>query len=157
MSQNTDGQICFGILLEEGTELPWDEDDECGYGDVEEWWMELNGYTPPFEIWEKNSAEYLSDITSEMRDQYYEHRRQWKKANPVPVELVNYCSSDYSMYILALPETCINANRGYPLPFEPNDLVVSSERAIELVRFCGKYDIDIGEEYPRWWLSSYWG
>ena len=158
MSQSTDGHICFGILLEEGAgPFPWDEDDEYGYGDIEEWWRKINGYKPPFEIWEEHVAEYLPGVTLEMKDEYYNHRRDWKKVNPVPVELVNYCSCDYPMYIIALSETCKNANRGYPEAFEPNDLVVSAERAMELINFCKKYGIDMGEEYPRWWLSSYWG
>lgn len=158
MGQSTDGQICFGIMIDEGAEpFPWDEDDEDGYGDIDEWWMKINGYTPPFEIWEENSAEYLPGVTEEMRDEYYTHRREWKKANPLPVELVHHCSGDYPMYIIALPETYKNASRGYPEPLELTDFEVSAERAMELVHFCEKYGIDIGEEYPRWWLSSYWG
>lgn len=154
MSTSTDGQICFGILIEEGGDLPWEDDEYGGY--PEDWWEEINGYQKPFEIYDEKGGR-LPNITENMVDEYYAHNRQWHKDNPLPFELVNYCSCDYPMYILTLPETRMNANRGYPEPFEPNDLVVSAERAMELVHFCEKYGIDIGEEYPRWWLSSYWG
>ena len=49
MGVSTDGQICFGIMFDEGFEFPWNggEDDQ----DLESWWMEeVCGYKPPFEL-----------------------------------------------------------------------------------------------------------
>ena len=43
MGVSTDGIIAFGIVLDEGQELPWD--DEPGDGDFEDWWRKVNGWT----------------------------------------------------------------------------------------------------------------
>lgn len=37
MSVSTDGQICYGILLDEDAELPW-KTEGYGYG-IENWWI----------------------------------------------------------------------------------------------------------------------
>ena len=104
MSQSTDGQICFGIAFPEGFEFPWGDDSE-------KWWRTINGYKPPFKLYTDDNEDYLDELGNVTRerpekriDAYYEAQRRWDAKHPFPVLLVNYCSGDYPMWILAVPE-----------------------------------------------------
>jgi len=158
MGVSTDGQICYGILLDEEVELPWGDDK---YDDgIYDWWVyTVKGYEPPFEMFD-DDGEYIggeSNWTTQQIDHYFEHLWLFRKQNPLPVELVNVCSNDYPIYIIAAPETCVRATRGYPLPFEPSQLDnVSLAQKEELIKFCDDYEIEYDGE-PQWYLSSYWG
>jgi len=47
MGVSTDGQICYGICVDE-IELPWDESYD---GDIESWWtFEVLGFKHSFEL-----------------------------------------------------------------------------------------------------------
>jgi len=52
MGVSTDGQICFGIALDddEATKFPWDTDEHDG--DIEHWWLYEEGYENPFELYD---------------------------------------------------------------------------------------------------------
>lgn len=169
MGVSTDGQICFGIKFEEGHEFPWDG--EQWGGDIEDWWTRgVCGYKNPFEIFDA-SGNYLPHIElikgkyqfdhpkprEEVTNAYYDPLFAFQKSHPVPVKIVNYCSSDYPMYMLAVPETCKENSRGFPEEFDPAALTVTDEQRQALLDFCKTHGIDIGEETPKWWLSSYWG
>lgn len=162
MSISTDGEICFGILTKEEFEFPWDADEYDG--DIEKWWIyKICGHKNPFEIYD-DKGNYL-DGEQPSEDKiftYHKSRREYLKENPLPVELVNYCSADYPMYLLSVPKTSLRCERGYPTVFDPNKLVVSREQIEKLVSFCKKYCS--GGEYdspldfaPKWYLTSYWG
>lgn len=114
MSTSTNGEICYGILFEEGYEFPWND------GEMIEWWED-----------KPNSSSSL------------------------PFELVNYCHAEVPMYILALSNTVITAQRGHPVEIDPAKLVVTQQDHDDLVRFCVDHGLNIGEG-PKWWLSSYW-
>lgn len=88
MSVSTDGQLCYGILCGEDIEFPWD--DQQYDGDIDLWWATICGFL--------YDQEYLDFLTN----------------HPLPVELVNYCSAGYPMYILAVPLSGTSARRGYP-------------------------------------------
>src|SRR5689334_5299643 len=123
MGQSTNGQICFGVSFPEDFEFPWDESHE---GDIEEWWKSLRGFVPLFEMWDaKGNYKDGKEPPKAQKDAYYEHKHKWEKENPVPVELVNTCSCDYPMYIIAVPGTEMTAYRGDPKEFDPSKLVVS--------------------------------
>jgi hypothetical protein len=142
MTTSTDGQICFGVLFEEGYEFPWDEDP--WNGNSEAWWRDVNGYKPPFEMYNAD-GDYLGGVrpSQEKIDAYYAHRREWNKAHaPLPVEEVNVCSGDYPIYILAVPGTVKTAGRGYPVEIGVTDLAVK---------------IDAADAFATWYLSSFWG
>lgn len=158
MGVSTDGQICYGILFEDGYEFPWDED-----GDIEDWWNDIHGmkdWKPTVEIY-NSEGNYLNGIkpSKEAIDAYYDERRAFKESlsiPPLPVEMVNVCSGDYPTYILAVPSSSKSASRGYPQEFDPQLLKVSEDELQALLGFCDKYELEYDGE-PKWYLSSYWG
>ena len=157
MGVSTDGQICYGIRFEDEFQFPWDAEE--WEGDIEAWWVEhVNGYRPPFRLYDEK-GEYLNGVkpSKETLDAYFNPLWEFKKSHPVPVELVNACSGDYPVWILAAKGLTITANRGYPQSFEPSSLVATGKKTVELIEFCEKYDIETGGEEPKWWLSSYYG
>jgi len=88
----------------------------------------------------------------------------WEEKNdsePFPFELVNYCSGDCEMWILAIKGTVITANRGYPESFDPKALTVTDVQIKKLTDFCLEYDLEfiriVNPQYPQWYLCSYWG
>jgi hypothetical protein len=155
MGVSTNGQICFGVKVVGDTDLPWWNGDYDW--DIESWWREVNGYVPPFEIWD-DDGEYVNDKPSdEQFDVYFGARRAWDKEHPLSVYPVNYCSHDYPEWILAVPGTLITANRGYPVVISRESLPLIDEEAYKsLLGFCVTYGIEYEGE-PSWWLSSYWG
>lgn len=181
MGQSTDGQLCYGIAFPEGFEFPWMEEDEDGdiVGDEEDWWLKENGYKPPFELYDKN-GEYAPGIKTkrvmghvEAEDEklvnsYYEHKREFKDQHPFPVEVINYCSGDCPMYILAIKGTFTRNSRGYPEVIDPAALKVTDEQKQVLIDFCKKYLQEKIDEHngdyhddkielePKWLLSSCW-
>ena len=153
MGVSTDGQICFGIAFEDGTEFPWGSDEYDG--DIEGWWIcAVNEYQPPFEIY--SNGEYIGGIKppDERIDEYYRVRLDFEKAHPLPVRLVYHCSGNYPMYILAIPRTVKKAARGYPEEINPSEMVATQDECNLLIEFCKTHDIEA--EAPRWWLSSMW-
>lgn len=155
MSVSTDGQICFGILFEESFEFPWDL--SPWDGEYEDWWRDMNGYEPPFNLYDSR-GNYLDGIepSKDRIHEYYAARREFDKARPFPVELVNVCSCDFPIYILAAPGTFIYAARGYPKELGVTDLAVKTTNVDALYAFCKKYGIET-EASAKWYLSGYWG
>jgi hypothetical protein len=155
MSVSTDGQICFGILFEEDFEFPWSQEEY--FHDIEQWWLEeILQYKPPFKLYEDGG--YIGGIKPQQEkiDEYYEHQNNFEKKNPLPVSLVNYCSRDFPIYILAVPSSVVGCCRGFPTKFKLEDLVVTEEEINKLVQFCKDHNIEY-ESSPQWYLSSYWG
>ena len=156
MGVSTDGIICYGIALEDGCKLPWQ--DEKWDGDEEEWWMyEVCGYKNPFELFDEY-GEWVPGMEreEEKHRQYYDQRREFKKAHPLPIEVVRHCSGEYMMYIIAAPGTVRKAARGYPEEINV-DMFRPDSRGFNLViDFCDEYGIDRNNEEPRWWLCSMW-
>jgi len=159
MGQSTNGQLCYGIVFDEGFEFPWTNFDGDG-GELEDWWIEVaHGYKPPFECFDED-GDYLPGFkTHDPRvDEYFSHRRAFKNAHPLPVVEVNYCSGDYPMYILAVPQSCRSNYRGDPKSIDPAQLVVTADQVNLLLDFCKTHGIELtAEQSPQWWLSSYWG
>ena len=154
MGLSTDGQICFGVLLPD----PDDMDGEYPWGDdLEEWWRGETGYHPPFELFTPE-GDYI-DGKEPSKDRiraYFDARREWDAAHPLPVELVNACSCDYPLWIAAVPGTVRTAGRGRPVTFEPSGLVADPEKTAALVAFLAKY-LPGEHEDPAWHLSSNMG
>jgi hypothetical protein len=152
MGVSTDGQICFGIAFEEGFEFPWGDDDEGN------WWTDqVNGYKPPFSLYD-DKGNFLGGKRppQDQMDRYYDHLREFEAAHPMPVKVVNYCSYDCPMYILAVPSSFMKNSRGFPKDFDPSKLVVSDQEREELLAFCRDHGIEFEGE-PKWYLSSLWG
>jgi hypothetical protein len=154
MGVSTDGILLYGWLFEEDTEFPWDKK-ECR-GDEEQWWHEVNGYKPPFQLFTED-GEYIDgkEPTDKMVTEYFNHQCEWDKANLMPFKVVNYCSDNYPMYAIAVGKV-IEANRGYPVPIKPSELVVDPADAERVKAVLAKHGLELEGE-PRWWLASYWG
>ena len=153
MGTSTDGQICFGYVFDDGYEFPWSEEEESGGGDIETWWRNIRGFSPSQRPdWGNDSQPNRQQVM----DTYFAERNAFDIAHPLPVKLVNYCSHDYPMYILAVPATYREASRGYPEAFTPSDLHVTEEGAAKLKAFIEEFALKPKGE-PQWWLSSYWG
>jgi len=157
MTISTNGQICFGVILDEDNELPWDAEDFDG--DIDYWWtFAVLGLKRSFEMFTPD-GDWIGgkEWPKDKSDQYYQERRDFEENNPkLPVELINYCSDEYPMYILAISETCYGARRGYPEKIIPVDLSVTNEQIAQLFDFCKTYGVKFEGE-PAWYLSSYWG
>lgn len=157
MSVSTDGQICFGVLLDEDAELPWDNEEYDH--DIETWWTyKILGFKHSFELFDERGRWIEPRQSKEVENRYFQELIDFKKSHEeVPYELVNCCSGDYPMYILAIKRTCMTASRGSPEKFNPSELeLVSQEEDADLMEFCKKYEIETTEE-SSWYLSSYWG
>lgn len=154
MGQSTDGEISYGILFDEDFKFPWNKPEF--ENDIAEWWLyAVHQYPRP--TFFNSNGEYLPgyhDDTQEVTE-YYTAKFAFRKANPIPVQLVNYCSSTYPMYILALPNVGHVAHRGYPTVFNPAELVITAEQRQALLDFCQTYSIQ-HENEPQWYLSSCW-
>lgn len=156
MSAATDGQICYGILLEEGVELPWNV--EKHDHDLEDWWRKVNSYVASFQPWtdEGEYAEGWSRGDPRFKE-YYAHQEAWNDAHPVPVTVVNCCSNEYPIWIIADPKSVVVCSRGYPRKLISDQLGESNLIADqELVEFCESHGIPFKSK-PCWYLSSYWG
>ena len=157
MSQSTDGQICYGVLFEEEQEFPWDETHYSGDG-IEEWWREESGFVPTIQIYDER-GEWKDGIKppQEQKDLYYRERKEWDVAHPCPVELVNCCSGEFPIWILAVPGTFMKACRGEPRMFDPMTAFpgVSFEEKTRLFDFCKKYGLS-ADGGVGWFLSSLW-
>ncbi len=153
MGISTDGQLSFGIALEEGIELPWD--DEEGEEDIEYWWIyDVLKFKHSFEAYDDSGNRIVS---VEKVSEYFDEKFKFLKKNPLPIELVYHCSYDSPMFILAVIDKSFNASRGYPKEIKPENLTISQEEISILTNFVEKFNIEIGEEIPKWWLSSIWG
>lgn len=149
MGTSTNGIISFGVVCEEGTEFPWE--------DLEEWWRDENGFKNIHEPYTEE-GEYAEgwSIDDPRFEEYFQHRRQWLKENPVPVALENYCSNNCPMYAIVVPNLGYMCHRGYPEKFDPEKLIVKWEDQYNLIKFLDKYGIEY-ESDPSWILTSYWG
>lgn len=104
-------------------------------------------------------GEYINGVTPESSKirEYFDHRREFDKAHPCPVCLVNAQHIDAPMWILAIPRTVLTAERGEPRSFDPYEELGWDTDYNMLIDFCKTYGIDTRDETPKWWLSSYWG
>lgn len=165
MGVSTDGQICFGVAFPEGFEFPWDKTAD---GDYERWWRGQLGYKPPFELYGPDGEYIAGQKPSDARvTEYFKHKRDFDEANPLPVRVVNYCSGECPMYILAILEPFLKNSRGFPIGFDPSTLRVTEDQVGKLKAFIETYvevEKDALEYFdgdktltPKWYLSSYWG
>lgn len=158
MSISTDGQICYGVVLADTSNFPWNIS-EFDY-DINTWWTYgILGFTHSFELFDEKGGWIEPRQSKKIEDKYFQEQRDFEENHEkIPYELVNYCSGDYPMYILAIKRTCLSARRGYPEKFSPQELsLISQEEDRDLIEFCKKYEIPTNGENAGWYLSSYWG
>jgi hypothetical protein len=155
MGVSSNGLIGFGIPFKEDFEFPWNEKHD---GDIDDWWLDVCGFKPtlyPF----TDKGDYIKEYTEKIGNDYFNERIAFKKEHPLPIEILNYCSDDYPMYMLCIKDSIITASRGYPEGINPEYLAGEEElgdSAKILMDFCKKYEIKIPSD-PRWYLFSYMG
>lgn len=151
MGTSTNGQLCYGVAFEEDFEFPWGDD-------IEDWWVyTVHKFKHSFELFD-SAGNYLNgrEPSRDENARYWQERRDFEALHPLPVEVVNYCSGDYPMYLLAVPGTVRVARRGFAEPIDPSSLVVSDEDRDRLMGFLNDHGIDVPSP-PGWLLTSYWG
>lgn len=155
MGTSTNGEISFGVVIPEDTEFPWGA--ERFDGDIEEWWLEEIGFKSTHQPFDED-GEYADGFRPDdpRINAYFDEKRIALEENPVPITLVNYCSGDYPMFVIAVPGVLLTCRRGDPLKISPLDMTCSDQQVKELVTFLGKYGIEHDGE-PGWLLTSYWG
>lgn len=153
MGRSTDGQLSYGCVFEEGFEFPWD--DEKYDGDIDEWWRDVNGFVNPVDCPYDEEGNYKPGINGDSPeiDEYYDARREWLNKNPIPIEVVNYCSGDYPMYLLA--SKSVKASRGGPTMLDQDFMQDAVAAHDQLTDFLTTYNIDYDPSQVGWWLSSY--
>lgn len=160
MTVSTDAILCFGIAFdnEDTPPFPWQagEAENEFDGDLDDWWREaVLGFKHSKPIYSTEGG-YLQGTkpSKEEIQAYYDEIRRFDADHPKPpVKVVRHCHHENVMYILAVPSTFIEAERGYPQ--EITGLNVTQDEIDALVSFCASYGIEA--ETPRWWLASYWG
>ena len=71
-------------------------------------------------------------------------------------EVVNYCSCDEPLYIIAIADSCSTAHRGYPMEMDSLPEISAADHN-RLIDFFQKHFPDAGDIIPKWYLSSYCG
>lgn len=163
MGISTDGIICYGYHVGEVDEIEiFDPENEKEYDDgIYDWYIEKYlGYKEPFPMFDEKGM-WLNNIEPPEHTitEYLDHRKKFKENNPpIPVELVNVCTSEYPSWIIAVPGTQQRCDRGYPQIITTETLAVDSIALEKFNEFINKNinpEIDLGE--LSWWLGSYYG
>ena len=153
MGVSTDAKIFYGIAFEDGYEFPWD-----GHEDIEDWWIYgVNCFKHSFELYDAD-GNYLNGRkpSEEEISRYFGEKISFSKAHPIPVELVNYCSSNYPIYALAVQGTVITTSRGHPEVIDLSSLIVDNEKVDAMLKFCNDHGIELKRNLS-WILASYYG
>lgn len=148
MGQSTDGILTFGIDLGEYKNFMSTKDVDGDYSyDWDEFLYSISGI-------EKYNFIKLRDFEESLG-----------------IELIQYCSCDYPMYILSVPGTTTIVSRGYVEEINPTEMTISPKQIAALKSFWDKYidverpDNDEDDEYyedppewvePKWLLVSNW-
>jgi hypothetical protein len=151
MGETVSGQIAYGVLFEEGYEFPWEGEENDG---LENWWVRENGFKPSKELYD-DQGEWLDGVeaSDEDVDAYHEEKSLFLAAHLLPVEFLNTCDSNNPIYMLAVPSTTMEASRGNPKEFRPEELVFTKPEGEALLDFCSKYGLTF-ESGPGWFLTS---
>jgi hypothetical protein len=157
MGSSPDGIICYGVSFPDEFEFPWSED-----GEIDSWWRDVRGYAHPqggpHDGTEFNEDGRSNGWTDDNIGEYYDHRRQWEKDNPLPVEEVRCYSYDANAVVLAVPGTVLTSGDGEALEFDPEDLdrkVCDGALAL-FYQFLAKYEL-APQPNPSWILTSFYG
>ncbi len=154
MSVSTNGQLCYGCLFEEGYEFPW-SNDEFEY-DIEVWWQHVKGFVNPEESPYDENGNHKPGVSGDSRivTKYWSAVSEWNKNNPIPVEVINYCSDNCPMYLLST-KTLTN-RRGFPVEVKLEFFKNTEQAHKVLVSFLEEFNL-VPDSVIGWWLSSYYG
>lgn len=158
MSTSTNGQLSFGLIFDEGFEFPWRDEDGDGDEDdfIRAWWHKKNSYEDPTRgLYDPDGNCVEPEPSQEEISKMYRERNEWEKAHPIPIQVVNYCSCDCPMLMLATRH--FSARRGCPEEIDIQELAAidtTEDRRI-LLDFLAEHGIECEGE-PQWFLSSLW-
>lgn len=151
MGVSTDGILCYGFSLgDEGGVLPsWlldgdPEDEDSNAIEFVDFLAKLYELPHPGE-WSGDEA------TLARFHEYWDKQRQLEK--DVGIEVVNHCSGEYPMFILAVAESVKTAARGSITELGQNT-TANPEWEDKLRAFCEKAGIKFEE--PQFLLCSMW-
>jgi hypothetical protein len=105
------------------------------------------------EPWGRDQDEWLEKDGREILG--LQGEKQYEILEQHPVEIIQHCSYEYPMYILAVRETEKRAWRGEPFSIDVEDLRIPIANTVLLKAFCERHDIEWKE--PKWLLCSMWG
>ena len=147
MGRSTHGYLFYGIVFEEGAELPWD--------DLDDWWLARTGFKPTFYPFTE-AGEFKEGVEGRQVDEYFQELQDWRDAHPCPITLINYCSNEVPMWAIAIPESLQVALRGDPTIVNPYKVTDDAKWADDLYDFCAQYGLPFdGHRGPEWWVASY--
>jgi len=152
MGVDTNGQLAYGIMCEEGQEFPWDAAEwRC---DIDNWWVHgIGGFPWP----DHYDNEDKLKITREEEQNYYKRKLEHEQQNPIPARLINVCSDDFAVYMLIVPSTFYSTNGGYAQEIKPVDLRVHESRIQAFYLFLQKHLPNLKGQVSKWFLSSHCG
>ncbi len=156
--------VFYGQPIEEGGELPWDEDEPTGDGvdDTERWWMNQHGYTLTNPTPWNGEGGWRDDLDESDRDRVYaawkEERETWAAANPLPFTIEYVGVMDYATQFLAVPGSNVIQSLGRQERFDPAVISTAAfEAAIEPFRlFVAEHNLPTDGDLG-WWLTTSYG
>ena len=153
MGVTTNGILCYGFPLgdEDDVAPSWlidgdPEDENSEAMDFEDFLAKLHELPHPPGKWSDDEA------TKARLREYWDKKS--KLVEEVGIELVEHCSEEYTMYVLAVTESVTTATRGSTI--ELGQAITTKQEWSEKLRaFCEKAGIEFKE--PQFLLCSYWG
>lgn len=145
-------QLNFGIAFEEDNKFPWN-DKKYNY-DIDKWWEEIKGFKNLIESPFDENGNYKTGFNdrSQIAKDYFKAHLEWGKANPLPVQVINYSDSDDPKYIIATKT--IEVEWGEAENIDITLLGDTEEAEKILIAFLTEFGIETMYK-PNWLLSAY--
>lgn len=134
MGQSTDALLWWGYGFY-GNETPWPDDSADNADDDPDW-------NDPLCRFHRLSGETGWSESGRLREE-------------MGCEVVQHCSTEYTMYGVALSSTSMMAWRGHPRSFVELPMLPPGAKS-RLDAFCRMMKINTKGQEPRWWLASNW-
>jgi hypothetical protein len=153
MSRTVEGIICFGVLMDEESQVPWNQK-EYSY-DIDDWWLfGICKFKPTEEIFNKDGSYIDPKPTRKQIDGYFNEERKFKKDHPLPIQIVRIGNSEEPRFIIAAIGTVTMGHLYDPYVLPAACMDVKTEDVDILLHFCIQYQIEyIGK--PSWYLAAY--
>lgn len=161
MGYSVRAQLSFGVLFRDSKldYTPWDEDFD---GDEEEWWLSVNNFINPHEYpFSEDGSLYKEGFGDKdpRIDEYFDCRRNWLLANPLPFDIVRYGWHEHGHdYILCVKGMSVSGDRSDPKLLDLNSSLFSSGSDREISEFKNSlqlYGFFDATPEPKWYLCSF--
>jgi hypothetical protein len=156
MSRTLKTYVCFGVLLENTEQLPWNHAKYEYY--INDWWIDsVCGFKPSTELFDSN-REYINKYsTYEQVQTYIEERKKFIREHLLPVELITYGYSEDELGMILSHKDLIYQT-WYDTPIKLNntmfDFKTIPPQSVSITKFCEDHNIKYKEE-PAWYTVSY--